>query len=254
MHRHRHRHRHRHHHHHQNTPETAGCLSYFWNMCNNDAVDYYINTVLTNMVSKGGKRRNMDGLFIDWAGNFKDTSCPGQAMKVHLLTFQLLQKFEMWPVFSLAGTTTEAALLWSAGVGYTQFTEYWTPSDAGIGDLYNLTEVMGVPSVVHTPIIHARAPHTAIMDAVAGFLIGAGGATHSYLMYGTSWTSDKGWPWSPLFDVEYGSPLGPPTRTLETGGNIVWERHFSSGAVATVTCPPSSRSCPGNVTGIHIPS
>jgi hypothetical protein len=32
----------------------------------------------------------------------------------------------------------------------------------------------GVPSVVHTPIIHARSPHTAILDAVAGFLIGAG--------------------------------------------------------------------------------
>ena len=40
-----------------------------------------------------------------------------------------------------------------------------------------------MPSVVHTPIIHARAPHTAILDAVAGFLIGAGGADHSYLMY-----------------------------------------------------------------------
>ena len=75
------------------------------------------------------------------------------------------------------------AELWNAGVAYTQFTEYWTPSDAGIGALYNLTEVMGVPSVVHTPIIHARAPHTAILDAVAGFLIGAGGAAHSYLMY-----------------------------------------------------------------------
>ena len=61
-----------------------------------------------------------------------------------------------------------------------------------------------VPSVVHTPIIHARSPHTAILDAVAGYLIGAGGATHSYLMYGTSWTSDKGWPWSALFDIEYG--------------------------------------------------
>ena len=60
--------------------------------------------------------------------------------------------------------------------------EYWTPSDSGIGDLYNLTEVMNVPSVVHTPIIHARAPHTAIVDAVAGYLIGAGGASHSYLM------------------------------------------------------------------------
>lgn len=58
--------------------------------------------------------------------------------------------------------------------------------------------------MVHTPLIHARSPHTAILDAVAGYLIGAGGATHSYLMYGTSWTSDKGWPWSTLFDIEYG--------------------------------------------------
>lgn len=63
------------------------------------------------------------------------------------------------------------------------YPEFWTPSDSGIGDLYNLTEVMNVPSVVHTPIIHARAPHTAIVDAVAGYLIGAGGASHSYLMY-----------------------------------------------------------------------
>lgn len=234
------------------TPETAGCLSYYWNLCNDDAVDYYINTVLSNMISKDGKRRNMDGLFIDWAGNFKDNSCPGRAMKVHLLTFQLLQKYGMWPVFSLAGTTAEAALLWNAGVGYTQFTEYWTPSDDGIASLYNLTEVMGVPSVVHTPIIHARAPHTAIVDAVAGYLIGAGGAPHSYLMYGTSWTSDRGWPWSPLFDVEYGTPLGAPTRA-NVSGNIVWERRFSSGAVATVTCPPKSRSCPGNITGIQVP-
>lgn len=235
------------------TPETEGCLSYYWNLCNDDAVDYYVNVVLGNMVSKGGKRRNMDGLFIDWAGNFRDTSCPGQLMKVHLKTFQLLQKYQMWPVFSLAGTTTEAAELWAAGVGYTQFSEYWTPSDAAIGSLYNLTEVMGVPSVVHTPIIHARAPHTAILDAVAGYLIGAGGAPHSYLMYGTSWTSDRGWPWSPLFDFEYGKPLGPPTRSI-VATNVVWERRFSSGAVATVTCPPASRSCPGNITGINIPT
>eukprot|EP00038_Savillea_parva_P010380 m.189915 g.189915 ORF g.189915 m.189915 type:complete len:412 (-) comp17888_c0_seq1:248-1483(-) len=234
------------------TPQTKNCLSYYWNFCNEDAVDYYINTVLTNMISKNGQRRNMDGLFIDWAGNFNDKQCPGQAMKVHLLTFQLLQKYQMWPVFSLAGTTEEAALLWNAGVAYTQFTEYWTPSDGGISQLYNLTEVMGVPSVVHTPIIHPRAPHTAIMDAVAGFLIGAGGANHSYLMYGTSWTSDKGWPWSPLFDIEYGKPTGPPTRTMD-GNNTVWQRHFTSGAVATVTCPPKSRSCPGNITGISIP-
>jgi hypothetical protein len=88
----------------------------------------------------------------------------------------MLQNYQMWPVFSLAGTTTEAAELWEAGVGYTQFTEYWTPSDGGIGSLYNLTEVMGVPSVVHTPIIHARAPNTKILDAVAGYLIGAYGA------------------------------------------------------------------------------
>jgi hypothetical protein len=113
--------------------------------------------------------------------------------------------------------------------------------------------LQGVPSVVHTPIIHARSPHTAIMDAVAGFLIGAGGAEHSYLMYGTSWTSDKGWPWSPLFDLEYGKPLGPPKRSEVAGGNVVWERRFASGAVATITCPPKSRSCPGNITGITIP-
>jgi len=234
-------------------PATKGCMSYYWNLCNDDAVDYYVNTVLGNMVSKNGKRRNMDGLFIDWAGNFKDSSCPGQTMKVHLKTFQMLQKYQMWPVFSLSGTTAEAAQLWEAGVGYTQFTEYWTPSDAGIWDLYNLTEVFGVPSVVHTPIIHARSPHTAILDAVAGYLIGAGGATHSYLMYGTSWTSDKGWPWSTLFDIEYGKPLGPPTRTI-VGNNTLWERRFSSGAVATVTCPPKSRSCPGNITGISLPA
>lgn len=234
------------------SPATAGCLALYWNLCNDDAVDYYINTVLGNMVSKGGKRRNMDGLFIDWAGNFRDTACPGQAMKVHLKTFQMLQKYQMWPVFSLAGTTEEAALLWNAGVGYTQFSEYWTPSDGNIGSLYNLTEVMGVPSVVHTPIIHARAPHTGILDAVAGFLIGAGGASHSYLMFGTSWTSDKGWPWSPLFDFKYGEPLGPPSRTM-VGNNTLWERKFASGAVATVNCPPQSRSCPGNITGVFIP-
>ena len=107
-----------------NTPETENCLAYYWNLCNDDAVDYYVNTVLGNMVSKDGKRRNMDGLFIDWAGNFQDSSCPGQSMKVHLKTFQLLQKYQMWPTFSLAGTTAEVELLWKAGVGYTQFTEY----------------------------------------------------------------------------------------------------------------------------------
>jgi hypothetical protein len=48
------------------TPETENCIAYYWNLCNDAAVDYYINTVLGNMVSKGGKRRNMDGLFIDW--------------------------------------------------------------------------------------------------------------------------------------------------------------------------------------------
>jgi hypothetical protein len=238
------------------TPETENCLALYWNFCNDDAIDYYVDTVLGNMVSKGGKRRNFDGLFIDWAGNFIDTGtrgspkCPGQAMKVHQKTFAMFEKFQMWPVFSLAGTMAEADSLWEAGVGYTQFSEYWTPSDQGIGDLYNLTEVGGVPSVVHTPIIHARSPRTAIVDAVAGFLIAAGGANHSYLMYGTSWTSDRGWPWSSLFDVKYGKPLGPPTRTSDANGTVVWERHFTSGAVATVTCPPKSRSCPGNITGI----
>jgi hypothetical protein len=131
-------------------------------------------------------------------------------------------------------------------------TDCWEePADGD--NLLGVALLQGVPSVVHTPIIHARSPHTAIMDAVAGFLIGAGGAEHSYLMYGTSWTSDKGWPWSPLFDLEYGKPLGPPKRSEVVGGNVVWERRFASGAVATITCPPKSRSCPGNITGITIP-
>ena len=77
------------------TPETENCMAYYWNLCNDDAADYYVNTVLHNMVSKGGNRRNMDGLFIDWAGNFKDSTCPGQAVKVHLKTFQLLQKYPL---------------------------------------------------------------------------------------------------------------------------------------------------------------
>eukprot|EP01052_Picozoa_sp_SAG31_P021256 SAG31_NODE_1634_length_7683_cov_10.287843_7_plen_160_part_00 len=101
-------------------------------------------------------------------------------------------------------------------------------------------------------LFYSRIP-LLILDSSAGFLIGAGGAEHSYLMYGTSWTSDKGWPWSPLFDLEYGKPLGAPKRSEVAGGNVVWERKFASGAVATVTCPPKSSSCPGNITGITIP-
>ena len=27
-------------------PATKGCMSYYWNLCNDDAVDYYVNTVL----------------------------------------------------------------------------------------------------------------------------------------------------------------------------------------------------------------
>ena len=90
-------------------------------------------------------------LFIDWAGNFRDNSCPGQAMKVHLKTFQLLQKYQMWPVFSLAGTTAEAVLL---GLGAALFRPV-PPHGAGF-----------------TPTSRCRLP------TGGPALVGAGGSAH----------------------------------------------------------------------------
>ena len=62
------------------TPENyPRCLGYYWNWCNETAVDYYVNTVMRAMVADpSGTPYDFDGVFLDNSDNFR----PPRASKI----------------------------------------------------------------------------------------------------------------------------------------------------------------------------
>lgn len=242
------------------------CLAYFWNWCNSSAVGFYLDNVLLPMIATpNGKGRAFDGVFLDNSDGFNprgsiNAKCDARnaSLNVHIQTGRLFQKYAKWPIFSLTGTALDVIdPLWDAGVGYTQFVEYFAPTNGSMAELYTAT-TRGVPTLVHAPTSVKRHPGIPLLSAVAAYLVSAGGATHSYFQYSSQdWTSDRSWPWSTLYEQEYGEAVGPPIVT-NYGANLTgvkWTRHFSKGAVATVDCAPCGGSlprcgawCVGNVT------
>eukprot|EP00041_Stephanoeca_diplocostata_P012338 m.207088 g.207088 ORF g.207088 m.207088 type:complete len:334 (+) comp18915_c0_seq1:382-1383(+) len=239
------------------------CIGYYWDWCNETGVDWYVNKVLRAMVADPrGIPYQFDGVFLDNSDGFHPRSPQCDAhnatINVHIQTGKMFQKYGKWPVFSMTSGGTAGAAeveqVWAGGVGFSKFYEYFVPQVGSMVQLYNDT-VLGLPTIVHAPNFVKRHPSIGLTDALAAFLVAAGGASHSYFQYSsTDWTSDKGWPWSPFYDAQYGAAMGPPIITTygpnQTG--VVWERKFSSGAVATVNCtPPSEQTrfewCHGNI-------
>jgi hypothetical protein len=116
----------------------------------------------------------------------------------------------------------------------------------------------GLPCIVHAPTYVKRRPPISLTDALAAFLIGSGGAPHTYFQYSAAdWTVDSSWSWSSLYEIAYGDATGPPTITYygmnttapKTGE--VWERQFDHGNITvTVNCtPPEMRIawCKGDI-------
>jgi hypothetical protein len=185
------------------------------------------------------------------------------ALSVHVATGKYLASMKKWPIFSstLSGDAdiAETEALWSAGVGYTRFNEYFTPTLATLKALYNRTQ-RGVPTLVHAPTSVKRHPGISNLETMAIFLIGAGGkgGEHSYYEYSSGWY-DNNWRWDPLWDVAYGLPTGPPVVTAydvnvtsKTQGEI-WVRKFDGGNITvSANCTPASDRehvwCIGNIT------
>jgi len=238
------------------------CLGYYWNFCNETAIDWYVNKVMRAMVAdKRGKAYAFDGVFLDNSDNFNPprgspTHCNVGAARldVHIKLGKMFQKFDKWPVFSFSPKAAERDAIWDAGVGFTKFHEYFTPSLSSMTQLYNDTE-MGLPTIVHAPTGVKRHPPIHLLDAVATFLVATGGASHSYFQYSAAnWVVDNSWKWNPLFETDYGKASGPPTVTHygPDGTGQVWERRFAT-KVASVNCTPASAAgahvwCTGNIT------
>ena len=152
-----------------------------------------------------------------------------------------------WPIFSstLSGDNdvAEQNTIWAAGVGYTRFDEFFTPTLGAMKALYNETE-RGVPTLVHAPTSVKRHPGISNLNAMSAYLVGTGNAAHSYYQYSSGWY-DQNWRWDPLFDVSYGEATGPPVVTTygvnatapKTGE--VWVRKFDHGNITvSVNCTP----------------
>jgi hypothetical protein len=200
------------------------CIGYYWNWCNEKAVDAYLNKVLRAIIADPhGKPYAYDGVFLDNADGFNprgssNAKCDAHAadLAVHIKTGKLFQKYGKWPIISSTGgggSTAETEGMWAAGVGYSKFYEYFAPTSSSMIKLLNDT-TLGVPCIVHAPTSVKRHPGIALNDALAAFLIAAGGAKHSYFQYSAAdWTVDRSWPWSALYEVNYGVATGPPTVT-----------------------------------------
>ena len=188
------------------------CIGYFWNWCNETAVDFFVNKVMTPMVANpSGKPYGFDGVFLDNSDNFRPpksakVQCDVHAatLKVHIALGKMLQQAAKWPVFSFSPKPAERDAIWEAGVGFTKFYEYLIPSLGAMEELYNDTE-MGLPTICHAPTDVKRHPGIPLIDAVATFLIATGGAEHSYFQYSAAdWVVDSSWKWDELFAVDYG--------------------------------------------------
>ena len=239
------------------------CTGYYWNWCNSSALDYYVNTVLKAMVAQpdGKTGRLFDGVFFDNSDNFiaqarrslnGKCDATNATMRVHVAAAKLLQRYGKWPIFSFSPKPTEVEALWSAGVGFTKYYEYFTPTTSSMTKLLNDTEA-GLPTVVHAPTYVKRHPPIHLQDVIAAYLIGAGAATHSYFQYSVAnWVVDSSWKWDPLYKENFGLATGPPTVTAygANGTGQVWRRSFASGAVATLNCTGNKKIpwCTGNVT------
>lgn len=247
------------------------CLAYFWNWCNASTMEIYLSQVIAPLVAaKDGTPLEYDGVFIDQSDDFTtrgaaNAPCDARAtaLSVHVATGKYLASMKKWPIFSstLSGDAdiAETEALWSAGVGYTRFNEYFTPTLATLKALYNRTQ-RGVPTLVHAPTSVKRHPGISNLETMAIFLIGAGGkgGEHSYYEYSSGWY-DNNWRWDPLWDVAYGLPTGPPVVTAydvnvtsKTQGEI-WVRKFDGGNITvSANCTPASDRehvwCIGNIT------
>ena len=251
------------------TPAQYGgrCSSYFWNWCNASTLGVYLERVIAPLVATAeGKGLPYDGVFIDQSDDFttrgaSNAQCDARAavLGVHVATAKYLHSVGKWPVFSSttsgAGDVAEQDALWAAGVAYTRFNEYFTPTLATLQQLYNETQ-RGVPTLVHAPTSVKRHPGIRNLDTMAAFLIGAGGASHSYYQYSSGWY-DSNWKWDPLWDIAYGLPTGPPAISTygvnatapQTGQ--VWVRQFDGGNITvSFNCtPPEMRVawCTGDI-------
>eukprot|EP01050_Picozoa_sp_SAG11_P020782 SAG11_NODE_3570_length_2362_cov_5.801149_1_plen_527_part_00 len=243
------------------------CLGYYWNWCNETAADYFVNRVMRAMVADpSGTPYGFDGVFLDNSDNFRPprgskSQCDAAeaTLKVHIALGQMFQALNKWPVFSFTPSPRERDAIWAAGVGFTKFYEYFTPSLNAMQELYNDTE-MGLPTICHAPTYVKRHPAIPLMDVLAAFLVATGGADHSYFQYSAAdWVVDSSWPWSPLLAVQYGKALGPPTITPYgpvvpgVAQATIWSRKFANGALVTVNCSADAdkhhKWCVGNITG-----
>ena len=82
-------------------------------------------------------------------------------------------------MYSFSPKPAERDAIWAAGVSFTKFYEYFTPSLASMEELYNDT-ALGLPTIVHAPTYIKRHPGINVRDAVAAFLVATGGAPYAY--------------------------------------------------------------------------
>ena len=242
------------------------CLGYYWNWCNQSAIDYYVNTVMRAMVADAdGTPYNFDGVFLDNTDGFNpprgsNISCDVKQarLNVHIELGKMFQKYKKWPVYSFSPSLDEVTQIWEAGVGFTKFYEYFVPSEQSMWQLYNDTE-LGLPTIVHAPTAVKRHAGIQFEDALAAFLVATGGASHSYFQYSAAnWVVDSSWKFYDEYAVNYGVAKGPPTqeRYGPNSTGVIWKREFANGATVSVNCSswtwPARAPrgwCVGNIAG-----
>eukprot|EP00660_Eupelagonema_oceanica_P016218 gene16218-22917_t len=102
-------------------------MSYFWNWCNDSAVDWYVEKVLRPLVAyPNGTGLPYDGVFLDNSDGFNPRgsvnarcNAANASMNVHIRTAKMLHKVGKWPIFSSTATGSkdirETDQLWAAG-------------------------------------------------------------------------------------------------------------------------------------------
>lgn len=236
------------------------CLAFYWNWFNTSGVDYYLNEYVKPIVAQPG----FDAIFFDgadewikqaqhtWrvASNVPADVTDALALKalvdVRVRVSALLQAHGKYPIISEHASDTSAAqqayiTSRMAGVGYSRYYEFWSPTALYIEQALNLTQRSPSPVPLYCRQLVGRGLR--LLDSIAAFLIVRG--PYSYYSASTGWF-DRDWHWHAEYDLAYGSPLGPATVL----GDGVYLRKYTNCSVL-VNCTAASErngNCEGSIT------
>jgi hypothetical protein len=237
------------------------CLCWYWNLFNDSAVEFYLNTLLLPQASKPG----FNGVFFDGSDGFMrgtwkqatnvppgltDSDALQAVISFHKKGAELLQKHGKYAIYSehLTDTTPEQQRVYSTQMQDTGFFRFYEGFHATVAYIEMiLNETQPTNDLNPLPVI-LHSGSSSGLSSFAAFLIVR--TNYSYFMASNGWL-DGGWSWHPYYDLDIGEPLGPAEKRVGSDGGPIYTRSYSKHDV-TVDCSANA-SLPDNAVGLQAP-